>query len=149
MVFIDYIKRVVEDCGFCFKVGNPYDLNAQFNDVDFDAQKEGVVFFCQLLSESDYNGRSNAVISLYCSQLCSFDYDAYEISMRQNTLRNKIVEVLAAIERGNVAHVGGVRYNYGVCEYAENFVYTCARFTLEGLAAEPFDCFQNLSLYQQ
>ena len=137
MMFVDYILSWARDNGYAAVYGSPEQVNEMLTGVPFADSKDGTAVIMHLVADSEtYNGHDSAIVAVYFTSLCPFDFNGESLLPEQERLKNIGKGLLNEIRTGNVLAYEYPRWQYGYDDYAENVCWVCLRVTLTALAAD-------------
>ena len=137
MIFIDQILQWARERGYTAVYGSAEQVNEMLNNTPFAASEDGTVVVMHLITDSaTVDGRDRAVVAVYFSSLCDFDFDGEALLPEQERLKGIGKELLNDIRTGNVMTYEDPRWQYGYDDYAENVCWVCLRVTLTASASD-------------
>lgn len=137
MIIIDKILEWARERGYTAVYGSAEQVNEMLNNTPFASSKDDTVVITHLITDSaTLDGRDRAVVAVYFSSLCDFDFDGEDLLPEQERLKDIGKELLNSIRTGNVMTYSDPRWQYGYDDYADNVCWVCLRVTLTASAAD-------------
>ena len=100
MILIDKILEWARERGYTALYGSAEQVNEMLNDTPFADSKDDTVVIMHLITDSaTVDGHDRAVVAVYFSSLCEFDFDGEALLHEQERLKGIGKELLNSIRR--------------------------------------------------